>query len=133
MLQQTATFLLAWQSVGSDGYLHAVANAHETQWAVQDPTTDIAADQALFSATSSAATLLGTDSALVSQLHTALGQIRPYAAHRPAHSHAQPQLTSAAAARRRCRGNDVIADSYQPTAATHNRRTSAWSRSGPTG
>lgn len=78
VLQQTATFLLAWQSVGSDGFLHAVANAHETQWQVQDPTTDIAADQALFSATVNAATLLNTDSSLVSRLKTALGQIEPY-------------------------------------------------------
>ena len=47
-MEATAQFLLAYQQVGSDGLLHAVANAHETQWAVQDPTTDIAADQALF-------------------------------------------------------------------------------------
>jgi hypothetical protein len=57
-MEQAAEFLLAYQSAGSDGYLHAVANAHETQWAVQDPTTDLAADQALFPATISAATLL---------------------------------------------------------------------------
>ena len=65
VMEQAATFLLAYQTVGSDGYLHAVANAHETQWAVQDPTTDIAADQALFPAVISAATLLSTDSSLV--------------------------------------------------------------------
>jgi hypothetical protein len=47
-MEATAQFLLAYQQVGSDGLLHAVANAHETQWAVQDPTTDIAADQTLF-------------------------------------------------------------------------------------
>ena len=57
VLQQAATFLLAFQSVGSDGFLHAVANAHETQWAVQDPTTDIAADQALFPAVADASKL----------------------------------------------------------------------------
>ncbi|HEY4021096.1 MAG TPA: hypothetical protein VGM75_20585, partial [Pseudonocardiaceae bacterium] len=74
LLQQTATFLLAYQSVGSDGYLHATANAHETQWAVTDPTTDLAADRALFSVTVSAATTFNTDGSLVSQLRTALGQ-----------------------------------------------------------
>ena len=41
-MEATAQFLLAYQQVGADGLLHAVANAHETQWAVQDPTTDIA-------------------------------------------------------------------------------------------
>ena len=30
VMEQAATFLLAYQSVGSDGFLHAVANAHET-------------------------------------------------------------------------------------------------------
>ncbi|WP_426504515.1 cellulose binding domain-containing protein [Dactylosporangium sp. McL0621] len=114
VLQQTATFLLAWQTVGSDGYLHSVDNAHETQWAVQDPTTDIAADQALFSATAKAATLLNTDASLVSRLRTALGQIRPYARTDQA-THTQLLGPSADAS-----GTDVIANSYQPTAATHN-------------
>ena len=41
---------------------------------MQDPTDDIAADQALFPAVISAATLLNTDSSLVSQL-----QARPRA------------------------------------------------------
>ncbi len=68
VMQQSAIFLLGYQSVGSDGFLHAVANAHETQWAVQDPTDDLVADQALFPAVVSAATLLNTDSSLVSQL-----------------------------------------------------------------
>ena len=49
------------KSAGSDGFLHATANAHETQWAVTDPTTDLAADQALFPAVIQAATLLNTD------------------------------------------------------------------------
>jgi hypothetical protein len=114
VLQQTATFLLAWQSVGSDGHLHAVANAHETQWAVQDPTTDIAADQALFSATAAAATVLNTDSSLVSRLHTALTQIEPYA-RTDQQTHSQLLGPSADAS-----GTDVIGTSYQPTAATHN-------------
>jgi len=114
ILQQTATFLLAWQSVGSDGYLHSVDNAHETQWAVQDPTTDIAADQALFAATTTAATLLNTDSSLVSRLRTALGQIRPYARTDQA-THSQLLGPSADAS-----GTDVIGNSYQPTAAIHN-------------
>ena len=124
IMQQAATFLLAWQSTGSDGYLHAVANAHETQWSVADPATDIAADQALFPATISAATLLGTDSALAAQLRTALGQVEPYP-RTDASTHSQllnPQPTSAsAAASADAKGNDVIADSYQPAAANHNQ------------
>jgi hypothetical protein len=114
VLQQTATFLLAWQATGSDGYLHAVANAHETQWAVQDSTTDIAADQALFSATADAANLLGTDSSLVARLRTALTEIEPYA-RTDASTHTQLLGPSADSS-----GTDVIGESYQPTAATHN-------------
>jgi hypothetical protein len=123
IMEQAATFLLAYQSVGSDGYLHAVANAHETQWAVQDPTTDLAADQALFPAVVSAATLLNTDSSLVSQLKTAEGEIEPYP--RASESNLtqllNPQPTSAsAAASADAAGDDVIADSYQPGATLHN-------------
>jgi hypothetical protein len=123
LMEQAAEFLLADQSVGSDGYLHAVANAHETQWAVQDPTTDLTADQALFPAVVSAATLLNTDSSLVAQLKTAEGEIEPYP-RTDAATHTQllnPQPTSAtAAASADAQGNDVIADSYQPSAALRN-------------
>ena len=123
LMEQASEFLLAYQKVGSDGYLHAVANAHETQWAVQDPTTDLAADQALFPATVSAATLLNTDSSLVTQLKTAEGEIEPYA-RTDAATHdqllnAQP-TSSAAAASADAGGTDVIADSYQPSATIHN-------------
>jgi hypothetical protein len=123
IMEQAATFLLAYQSTGSDGYLHAVANAHESQWAVQDPTTDIAADQALFPATVSAATLLNTDSSLVSQLRAAQTHIEPYAR---ASENSLTQLlnsqpTSASAtANIDAQGADVIADSYQPSAAIRN-------------
>ncbi|HUN33437.1 MAG TPA: carbohydrate-binding protein [Trebonia sp.] len=123
VMEQTAEFLLAYQKLGSDGYLHAVANAHETQWAVQDPTTDLVADQALFPATISAATLLNTDSALVSQLKTAESEIEPYARTDAATKQQllNPQPTSAAAAASAdAAGNDVIADSYQPSATLRN-------------
>ena len=123
ILQQTAIFLLAYQSVGPDGFLHGVANAHETQWAVQDPTTDIAADQALFPAVAGASKLLHTDSSLVSQLKKAETEIEPYA--RASQSSLStllnPQPTSASSvAALDAQGNDVIADSYQPNAPLEN-------------
>jgi Carbohydrate binding module (family 6) len=123
IMEQVTEFLLAYQTLGSDGYLHAVANAHETQWAVQDPTDDIVADQALFPAVVSAATLLNTDSSLVSQLKTAENEIEPYP--RVSQSNLSdllnPQPTSAsAAASDDAAGSDVIGDSYQPSAALHN-------------
>src|SRR5580693_671473 len=123
LMEQAAEFLLAYQKAGSDGFLHAVANAHETQWAVPDPTTDLAADQALFPAVVSAATLLNTDSPLVASLKTAEGEIEPYA-RTDAATHdqllnAQP-TSAAAAASADAGGTDVIADSYQPSATLHN-------------
>jgi hypothetical protein len=113
LMKESATFLLAYQKVGSDGMLHAVANAHETQWAVQDPTTDLAADSALFPAVVQAAQLLGSDTALQSQLTTAEGQIPPWA--RTDYGRTQVLAPSADAA-----NNDIIAYSYQPTAQIRN-------------
>jgi F5/8 type C domain len=123
LMEQAAEFLLAYQTVGADGYLHAVANAHETQWAVQDPTEDLVADQALFPAVVSAATLLNTDSSLLAQLKTAEGEIEPYARTDAAtlQQLLNPQPTSAAAAAAvDAAGTDVIADSYQPSATLRN-------------
>src|SRR6202453_3827984 len=123
LMEQASEFLLAYQKVGSDGYLHATANAHETQWAVQDPTTDLVADQALFPAVVSAATLLNTDSSLVSQLKSAEGAIEPYprtdAATLPQLLNPQPTTASATAAVD-AQGTHVIADSSQPTATIRN-------------
>jgi hypothetical protein len=123
ILEQVAIFQLAYQKVGSDGFLHATANAHESQWAVTDPTTDLAADQALFPAVVSAATLLNTDSSLVSQLKTAENEIEPYArASQTSLStllNAQPTSASAVASLDAA-GTDVIADSYQPSATIRN-------------
>jgi hypothetical protein len=114
LMEQSAIFLLAYEKKGSDGLLHATANAHETQWAVTDPTTDIAAMQALFPATISAAQKLGTDSSLVAQMQTALTELPPYA--RTDQATLQQLLTPSADAS----GTDVIADSYQPTATIRN-------------
>jgi hypothetical protein len=114
LMQQSAIFLLAYEVKGSDGLLHANANAHETQWAVNDPTTDLAAMQALFPATISAAQKLNTDASLVAQMQTAQTEIPAYA--RTDQATLQQLLTPAADAS----GTDVIADSYQPTATIRN-------------
>ncbi|MEV7326427.1 hypothetical protein [Streptomyces sp. NPDC093970] len=114
LMKAASTFLLAYQSVGSDGLLHATANAHESQWHVLDPTTDLAADAALFPATAAAATLLHEDAALVEQLRTAQKQVGPYA-RTDARTHSK-LLTSEDDAS----GTDVIANSYEPSAPLQN-------------
>jgi hypothetical protein len=114
LLKSSATFLLNYQKVGSDGKLHAVANAHETQWAVQDPTTDLAADAALFPVVIKAAQLLNTgDSTLISQLTTAQGQIPPWPRTDYGRTQVLPPSSDAS-------NNDIIAYSYQPTAQLRN-------------
>ncbi|MBV9380100.1 MAG: hypothetical protein JO242_05455, partial [Streptosporangiaceae bacterium] len=114
VMRESARFLLAYAARGADGLLHTVANAHENQWDVQDPTTDIAAMQALFPAVASAAGILHTDAGLAAQLTTAESELPPYARTDEA-THKQ-LLTPAADAS----GTDVIADSYQPAAPLHN-------------
>ena len=47
LMASSSRFLLSRQEQGKDGLLHtSPSNAHETQWDVTDPTTDIAAAQA---------------------------------------------------------------------------------------
>ena len=114
LMSETAQFLLAYATTGTDGLLHTMANAHETQWNVQDPTTDIVAMQALFPAVISAAGILGTDTALAAQLQAALPKIPPLPRTDQA-THSQLLTASADAA-----GQDVFAISYQPAAQKHN-------------
>ena len=124
-MEATAQFLLAYQQVGTDGLLHAVANAHETQWAVQDPTTDIAADQALFPIIADAAKLVGDKAAidpLLAQFAAAVKEIPPY----PRTDDAtrtqllNPDYTQAETQAADATGTDMIAISYQPTAQRNN-------------
>lgn len=78
VMAASARFLLAYARPGTDGRLHTVpSNAHETQWDVRDPTTDIAAMKALFPAVIAAARELHADAALVAGLQRALPMIPP--------------------------------------------------------
>ncbi len=124
-MEATAQFLLAYQNVGTDGLLHAVANAHETQWAVQDPTTDIAADQALFPIIGEAAKLVGDKSSsdpLLAQFTKAITQIPPYPRTDDATKTQllNPDYTQAETQAADATGTDMIAISYQPAATRHN-------------
>jgi hypothetical protein len=114
LMSDAARFLLAYATLGSDGMLHTIANAHETQWQVHDPVTDIVAMQSLFPAVVSAANLLGADAALVTQLEDAVTKLPPLP-RTDAATHKQ-LLTAADDAA----GQDVIALSYEPSAAQHN-------------
>lgn len=114
VMAASARFLLAYQRPGADGLLHTgPSNAHETQWDVTDPTTDLAAMKALYPATIEAATLLGKDAELVRQLRTAMGRI-------PAFPRMRQDGPQTVLAEQDGAGKDVIAESYEPGAEIHN-------------
>lgn len=76
LIADAARFLLSYSTVGADGKLHtAPSNAHESQWDVHDPITDIAAMKALFPVAIDAAEELGTDADLVARLRQAIPRI----------------------------------------------------------
>jgi len=102
VMAAAARFLLAYAKPGADGLLHTFpSNAHETQWDVRDPTTDIAAMKALFPAVIAAARELHTDAALVARLQQVLPKLAPFPLEKTA------------------RGN-VIGLSSDPGAPVHN-------------
>jgi hypothetical protein len=115
VIAASARFLLAYQKPGADGLLHtSPSNAHETQWDVTDPTTDIAAAQAFYPVAMEAAKLQGKDSDLVKQLQAALPKIPPFP--RTQLSRPFTLLPPSADAD----GADMIAESYLPGATNHN-------------
>ncbi len=114
LMASSARFILAYQKKDSSGWLStSPSNAHETQWDVLNPTTDIAATTALYAATIQAARLLGRDVDVVQQMEKALPLIPPLP-----RTQAKPPLALLTAAD--AGGDDVIADSYQPNAEIHN-------------
>jgi hypothetical protein len=114
VMSGAATFLLSSATTGADGYLHTRANAHETQWDVADPVTDILAMQALFPVVVKAAQILGVDAGLVSQLTAAIPKIPPLP--RTDTATKTQLLTPAADAA----GADMLGWSAQPTAPMRN-------------
>lgn len=124
-MEATVQFLIAYQHVGADGLLHAVANAHETQWAVQDPTTDIAAEQAVLPVIARAAKLVGDTPArdpLLAEFAKADTEIPPYPRTDDATRRQllNPDYTGAETAAADATGTDMTAISYQPAAQRQN-------------
>jgi alpha-L-fucosidase 2 len=115
VMAASARFLLAYQNPGADGLLHtSPSNAHETQWDVSDPTTDLAAAKALYPVVIEAAQLLGRDADLVASVRAAIPKIPDF----PRTQLSVPQTLlphSADAA-----GQDMIAESWQPGVHNHN-------------
>jgi hypothetical protein len=115
VMLESARFLMAYATTGSDGLLHTQANAHETQWNVTDPITDIAAMRALFPAVVSAAQVVGSTDPLITQLQGVLSPNAYKLPDLPRTNTARTQVTTAATD-----STNVFAYSTQPTATTHN-------------
>jgi len=115
IIAASARFLLSYQKLGPDGLLHtSPSNAHETQWDVVDPTTDIAAALALYPVAIEAAKLVNKDADLAEELKAALPKIPPFP---------RTQLTSPFTLlppSADADGVDMIAESYLPGAPNHN-------------
>ncbi|HEU5107536.1 MAG TPA: hypothetical protein VFT95_03075, partial [Micromonosporaceae bacterium] len=114
LIRGAAQFLLSHATTGSDGRLHTRSNAHETQWSVTDPTTDIAAMQAFFPVAIQAAQTLGQDPGLVGQLQAAIPKIQPWPRTDTA---TQTQLLAPSSD---AAGTTMIGLSTQPTAPRRN-------------
>ena len=115
LMAEAAWFLLAYQKPGADGMLHtSPSNAHETQWDVTDPTTDIAAIRALYPAVMDAAKVLGRDADLVTEVQAAVAKTPEL----PRTGEEKPHTLVAASTD--ADGTDVIAESYEPGAEDHN-------------
>jgi alpha-L-fucosidase 2 len=115
VMAESARFLLASQKPGPDGLLHtSPSNAHETQWDVTDPTTDIAGIRALYPVVIEAARLLARDKELTSALTAALKRTPDFPRVTP---EKPPKLLSRA---EDSNAQDVIGESHEPGAPDHN-------------
>jgi hypothetical protein len=114
MMRAASEFLLAYETPGADGLIHtSPSNAHEQQWDVTDPVTDLSARRALYQATLSAAALLKSDPPLVQRLQDASRTIPPFP--RVAIDNPKQLLREASGG-----GSDMISPSTNPAATQHN-------------
>jgi hypothetical protein len=114
-MADAARFLLAYSRLGKDGLRHtSPSNAHENQWDVHDPTTDLCAMKTLFPAVIEAARTLRKDPDLIEQASAALRQIPELPRTDSATLKKQLNATDDV------KGNDVIAQSYDQAAPIHN-------------
>lgn len=115
LMGASARFLLASQHQDAKGTLHtSPSNAHENQWDVTDPTTDLSAIKALYPVVDQATAYLGIDRDLAFGLREALGRTPDFP--RVGVDGSKKLLPASEDAREQ----DMIADSYEPGAEVHN-------------
>jgi len=114
VMRESARFLLAYAKPGAGGLLHTFpSNAHETEWDVHDPTTDICAMRTLFPEVIAAAAQLKTDDELADELKSALAHVPAWPVVRLSDPKTLAELNA----------NDtdtILIASHDPTAPIHN-------------
>jgi alpha-L-fucosidase 2 len=114
VMKASTEFLLSYEKKGDDGLLHTnPSNAHESQWDVLDPVTDLSARKALYPAVIKAATILGKDTELVAKLKAEIPKIPTF----PRVAVDAPKVLLKPGENT---ANDMISFSYQPEATIHN-------------
>lgn len=114
VMRESARFLLAYASHDANDKLHTFpSNAHETQWDVHDPTTDVAAMRAVFPLIVKAATLLKVDGELVGELQAQIRKLPEL----PLSTVGAPGMLVQSPADR---ADTIVAASYDPGAEVHN-------------
>jgi hypothetical protein len=112
-MRDAARFILAYAHHDAAGNLYTYpSNAHESNWDVKNPTTDVAAMHALFSVVIEAATILHRDEDFVKELKAAVSQLPPLAERNPD----QGEILTPDASH----DHSIIANSYTPNALVHN-------------
>jgi alpha-L-fucosidase 2 len=113
LMRDAARFLLAYAKRDSAGKLYTwPSNAHESNWDVRNPTTDVSAMHALFPVVMKAANTLNIDGDLVKELRTDIALLPELPERNP----------DEAALLKRGESDEhaIIANSYTPDAIKHN-------------
>jgi alpha-L-fucosidase 2 len=137
VMRAAAQFLLAYAKPDAQGTLHTFpSNAHETQWDVHDPLTDIVAMRVVFPEVVKAAQILGKDADLVAQLKAAESHLLPLPEADAATPHTllrlgikKPADAASSGGSNGAAGDEagdeagdqaILVNSYEPGAAIHN-------------
>ncbi len=114
VMLESARFLLAYSTRGKDGRLHTFpSNAHETEWDVHDPTTDIAAMRTLFPALLQAAAVLNSADPLLDKVKSAVPMVQSF----PVVRLSAPTVLADPHAET---SDTILIPSHDPAAPSHN-------------
>jgi len=113
LMRDAARFLLAYAKRDSSGRLYTYpSNAHESNWDVRSPTTDVAAMRAFFPVVVKAAETLQIDQDLVMELRAAISNLPELPLRNPDRTVPLKEGES--------QERSIVANSYTPDALKHN-------------